>query len=318
MKKLLIFLVLFTGTALFVNGQQYARYSQYMFNGLVLNPAYAGSIDNTTSLTAFYRNQWATISGAPVDISMSGHSDFGKRDRVGLGAFLANEKVGLSNHFDFVVTYAYKFPLNNGATFSAGLQGGAFLYQANLLDGSAPEGSTFDPALGFESSWGPNFGAGIYYYSDKMYFGTSIPYLLNYESPIGNDSVSIQKSDLREVQSLTTGGYIFDINNNLKFKPAFLLRISPTAVDPVQTDLTVSLFIKDALWVGNTWRFNSGIRPESTVFMVSFRMENGLRFGYAFDYSFFSQTSRYSSSHEVMVGFDIAQRSNGKVSPRYF
>jgi len=307
-----------------LNGQQLVRYSQYMFNGLVINPAYAGSLE-ATSFTAFYRNQWANIEGAPVDMSISAHGQTGKSKRIGLGGFFSNDRAGKQNHYDFLFSYSYKFPLQNGATLSTGLQGGFFLYQANLLDGDSPDQGIFDPALDFESAWGPNFGAGLYYYSDKTYIGASIPFLLNYKNPIGTkagEDSEFETAELRKIQYLLTAGHLLELSPNLKLKPSMLFRLIPQEFEPVELDLTGSLYIKDFFMVGNSWRFNSGARPQVTVFMMSYQFTNGLRFGYAYEYSFFSDVSRYSSSHEIMIGYDIPNLTNSNnskvLNPRYF
>ncbi len=326
MRKLTLLFLLLGAICLQSNAQEqdnygYSLYSQYIFNGLVLNPAYAGTIENVTSLTSFYKSQWAAISGAPVDISISAHAPFGKRKRVGLGISLSNERVGLSNHYDLGIAYSYKFELNNGDVFSAGLQGGAFLYQANLLDGETPDGvGVFDPELDFESAWGPNFGMGFYYYSDNFYLGLSTPQLLKYTNPVGADTLAVERSEIKKIQYLLTGGYVFDINDEFKVRPSFLMRVIPALIDPIVLDINATLFIKEVFSVGNTWRFSSGIEPSSTSFMVGYTFTSGLRIGYAYDYSFFSDVTGFASSHEVMIGFDIFNGTSrtGAMSPRYF
>jgi len=323
--KLIAIITIFLTTSNLMNGQQFARYSQYMFNGLVINPAYAGSSEST-SFTSFYRNQWATIEGAPVDMSLSAHGRVGKKERVGLGAFFSNDRAGKQNHYDLVLAYSYRFPMANGASLSAGLQGGLFFYQANLLDGDTPEQGVFDSALSFEEAIGPNFGAGLYYQSEDTYVGLSVPFLLNYESPIGqnrdDEQQTIRKSNIRKIQYLLTAGKLIDLNGDFKVKPSFLFRLIPEEVDPVEIDLTGSFFINKFFMVGNSWRFNSGVRPKVTVFMMSYQFPSGLRFGYAYEYSFFSDISRYSSSHEILLGFDVPKLikgGNAKVlNPRYF
>ncbi len=316
MRKLILLVLLCLGGSLSINAQVGGLYSQYMFNGLVINPAYAGSIEDAMSFTAFYRDQWAGVDGAPQDLTLSAHGPFGKNKKVGLGVFLENNREGLTNWYNFFASYSYKFELQNNATLSAGLQGGASLLQANLLEGDAPDGQVFDPALGFESAWRPNFGAGLYYYSDRLYIGVSVPYILEQRSIRDKDGVEISLNQgARTRQYLLTGGYVFPINDNLKLKPSALLRVFQGGYDPVVADLSASLFIREAFSLGITYR--TGAEIGAVVFMLGYRAPNGLRVGYAYDNSF-DDISRYTSSHEVLIGFDLSRSDKGVLSPRYF
>lgn len=316
--KLLVLLAFITLGDLLVQGQPLGRYTQYNFNKLLINPAYAGTIPDITSFTSFYRRQWTGIDGAPTNISLSANAPFGKRKRVGLGFYLAGDIAGFTNQYDFMVSYAYKIPMENGSIVSAGLQGGIYYHYADLTRGTGPDGGV-DPALGLERSWGPNFGAGVQYYkNNKFTVGFSVPYLINYDSPIGNDTISIKDRDVRRTQYILTGSYVMDLNNDFKLKPSVLIRYLPVFSSPVQVDLTASLYIKEVFMVGTSWRLDSGVKPEAGAFLCSYRSPKGLKFGYAYEYSFISNVSNYSSSHEVMVGFDIGNVSKGMLEPRFF
>ncbi len=301
-----------------VQAQPLGRYTQYNFNKLLINPAYAGTIEDVTSFTSFYRKQWAGIEGAPTNIALSGNGALGKRKRVGLGVYLAGDIAGFTNQYDLMVSYAYKIPMENGSIVSAGIQGGMFYYYADLINGTTPDGVP-DNALGLERAWGPNFGAGIYYYKNNKYsVGFSAPYLMNYDSPIGNDTASLRPTDARRTQYILTGSYVMDVGQELKLKPSVLVRYLPVFSNPLQVDITGSLYIRDIFMVGTSWRLDSGVKPEAGAFLCSYRSPKGLRFGYAYEYSFISKVSGYSSSHEVMVGFDIGNTSKGYLEPRFF
>jgi len=315
MRKLIL-LLLITIVGSYTLNAQIGLYSQYMFNGLVVNPAYAGTVEDAMSLTAFYRNQWATIEGAPQDLSISAHSPVGKNKRVGLGMFLENDKVGLTNWYNIFGSYAYRFPLQNGGTLSAGLQGGISLLQANLLEGTTPDGG-FDPALEFESALRPNFGAGLYYYTDLMYVGFSVPYLLKQKKLTDKDGVELATESARNRQYIITGGLVFPINDNLKIKPSTLVRYIPSDYSPILGDLSASVFIKDAVSIGATYRV--GTQIQAFIIMLSYRAPSGLRVGYAYDNSL-DALSTYTSSHEVMIGYDLSRNKGSKtvLTPRYF
>lgn len=316
MRKLIL-LLLITIVGGYTANAQVGLYSQYMFNGLVVNPAYAGTVNDAMSLTAFYRNQWATIEGAPQDLSISAHSSVGKNKRVGLGMFLENDKVGLTNWYNIFGSYAYRFSLQNGGTLSAGLQGGISLLQANLLEGTTSDGGVFDPALEFESAMRPNFGAGLYYYKTNMYVGFSVPYLLKQKTLKDKDGVELATESARNRQYVLTGGFVFPINDNLKLKPSTLVRYIPSDYNPIISDLSASIFIKESFSVGATYRVGTQIK--AFIVMLSYRAPSGLRVGYAYDNSL-DALSRYTSSHEVMIGYDISRTKGSKtvLTPRYF
>ncbi len=301
-----------------MQAQPLGKYTQYNFNKLLINPAYAGTIEDVTSFTSFYRRQWAGIEGAPTNIGISANGSVGKRKRVGLGVYLAGDIAGLSNHYDLMVSYAYKIPMQNGSIVSAGLQGGLFYYYANLTDEITP-GDPNDPKLDLERLWGPNFGAGIYYYKNNKYsVGFSVPYLLNYENPIGQDTIDIRTNNPRNTQYILSGSYVMDVGQDFKFKPSLLLRYLPIFSNPVQVDITASIYIKEVFMVGTNWRLDSGVKPDAGALLCSYRSPKGLRFGYAYEYSFVSNVSGYSSSHEVMVGYDIGNNSKDYLAPRFF
>lgn len=319
MRKIVAFfaLTMFIGIAL--QAQKPTRYSQYMFNGLSLNPAYAGSHDGT-SFQGFFRQQWGAIEGAPENIFISFDTRSRKWDRVGIGFYLENDRLGLTNLFNGMATFSYSIPTDNG-TFSAGLQGGMQYFQSDLvgLRAIVSEGGVVDQGLIDNSGvlTQPNFGAGIYYQQeDAWYIGASVPYLIErgnfYDQSAENKVVN------QTLEILLTGGYVMHLSDGLDFKPTTLVKLFPNSdVGPVQFDISTNFFIKETFWIGATARFNQGVTPESTVLTLASDFENGLRLGYAFDYSFGGdRASIYTSSHEVMAGYDLSRGS--RKGPRYF
>jgi len=295
-----------------------SRYSQYTSNGLMLNPAYAGSY-NGTSFTGFYLNQWEGIDGAPITIALTGHTRLNKWERVGVGGYLENDQLGLTNLINAFGVFSYSIPTENG-TFSAGFQGGVQFFSSDLTGDGAITGDNglIDPALINENQFLPNFGAGLYYYTDNWYIGSAVPYLVE------EGDFYTGKTDVRQVrqslQIITTAGYVLSINDNLDFKPSMLLRVTPKSIDKVQTEITGSMLIKQTFWVGLSTRFNTATLA-STAVMLGADFPTGLRIGYAYDYSFNNSNvgvGVFPSSHEVMVGYDISKSSKGRQGPRYF
>lgn len=311
--RLLILCLLLSSSNLLVEGQVLnTRYSQYASNGLMLNPAYTGS-NGGTSYSAIYRNQWIGLEGAPLSILLSAHTKSSKWERVGIGGFVENDKVGLTNRINAFGTFAYSIPTDNG-TISAGFQGGIQFYASDLTscEGCDPN----DIALFEDNQLLPNFGAGIYYYTDDWYIGSAIPYLIE-EGDFFEGNTEVKKAN-ESLQILTTAGYVLSLSDNLIFKPTMLLRVLPQAIEKVQTEISGNMLLKETFWVGLSSRFNT-TTLESAVLLLGVDFTTGLRIGYSYDYAFNNTTEGgvFASSHEILVGYDIPTSSNGK-TPRYF
>lgn len=316
MKKMLCVLFGCVFGLTILTAQQDTRYSQYMFNGLVLNPAYAGTRD-AISATAFYRNQWSDIEGAPRTISMSLHSPFGERERVGLGIYLENDRIGVTDRYSLFGSYSYKFEMGNGI-LSTGLQTGLVHYTSRLSQ--VITGSDDPDIFNEDINWlKPNFGAGLYYYTDNYYMGLSVPNMIDYQSrEEGNIDGELAKLTRQYIQYLFTAGMVKELNEAIKLKPSILLKSIP-AVAPFQMDANVSFLIRDALWLGATYRSNQDFAPESASFLAAYRLGNGLMFGYSYDVSLNEIRSYTSGSHEIMLNFDkVKGGGESVVSPRYF
>lgn len=305
MKKLTFFaaLVLFSMVAAFA--QQDAQYTQYLFNGLVINPAYAGSRE-ALSVLALYRYQWVGLDGAPKTLSASVHSPVG--DSNALGLYLENDVVGVHNRFSAYATYAYRIQVGNSAKLSLGLSAGVLSYRSDwtktdaIQDPTDPNFSTLE-----ESKLLPNFGLGAYYYSDRFYIGLSVPHLLN------STLDEVSKLSKYKQHYFLSGGYVFDLSPSLKLKPSFLLKSVPSAA-PFSADLNLNLLIKDMVWVGMGYRTGDAL-----VFLTEYHMSKGLRIGYSYDFSVSKLSPYNSGSHEIMVGWDVARSKPEKVlSPRFF
>mgnify|MGYP000105681938 CR=1 FL=1 len=297
-------------TTIKAEAQQDTRYSQYMFNGLRLNPAYAGTKDGL-ELNAFYRNQWVRIDDAPKSIILSAHKPFGKKEKVGLGAYLEYDVAGVDSRTSLYVAYSYKFDLGEDGDkgyLAAGLQGGLIFYQAQLTSVITPEDG-FDNAFSENESYTlPNFGAGLFYYTKDQdhYAGFSIPHLIGYEKFGTETEISRLKGSYREY--LFTAGTTYDINENIAFKPSLLIKYIP-AQPPVEFDLNASVLIRETVWLGATLRSNEVIKPESINIQIAYQGPKGMRIGYSYDHMITDIAYYTSGAHEFMIGCELGKKT---------
>lgn len=274
--------------------QQRPVYSQYMFNGLALNPAYAGN-QKQLSVMAVYRDQWVNLEGSPTTQTLSAHTGF-SRKKVGIGLMVTSEEIGVHKDISLYASYAYKIELPHG-TLSMGLQVGFNNLQSdfNKLNLKA-DGDSF--LAGSFKEFNPNFGTGLFYSTKTGYVGLSLPYIVN------NKVTSIKTVD--DLQSLAresryyflTAGQVFDINHRLKVKPSTLVRIQEGS--PLGIDLNANLIIDDILNVGTSFR--SG---DSMIFLFEIKLNENFRFGYAYDYVISNLTHYTNGSHEIMLNYSI-------------
>ena len=284
--------------------QQQAMYTQYMFNGLALNPAYAGSHD-ALSLTGLARIQWVGIEGAPNTQTFSMHSPVA--DRSSLGLFLIHDNIGVTNQYGLYGSYAYRIPFGEDASLSMGLQVGFNSYNMDL---SQVTTQNQDPNFAVNDAGGiePNFGAGLFYSSERFYIGASVPHIVN------NDLISSEVDDANARQFrhyFVTAGYVFDLGPSLKLKPNFLVKAVQGA--PVEYDLNANLLIKEVLWVGFSYRTEDAISG-----LIEMLLTPQLRLGYAYDYTTSELQDFNTGSHELMLNFRFAFDKSKVLSPRYF
>jgi type IX secretion system PorP/SprF family membrane protein len=278
-------------------------YSQYMFNGLALNPAYAGSRD-VLNITIGYRNQWVGFKGAPVTQTLSAHSPL-RNEKVALGIFLQNEQIDVRNNTSVFLNYAYRMNLGGGL-LSLGLKGGGSIRSANWsrLSVNDPGDDVFnDPGT---SEMLPNIGFGMYYYTDRYYIGASVPFFLADSTKNGK---AVSYHDMRNYSYLLSGGLIVG-NRSVRIKPDFLFKYHN--VNPIQLDLNLSLIFSDLLWIGASYRIDNAL-----VGLVKLQLNEQFRIGYTYDYSL-GQLNQYNNgSHEIVLIYDFRYRMNA-VNPRYF
>ncbi|MET3114112.1 type IX secretion system PorP/SprF family membrane protein [Pedobacter sp. CG_S7] len=307
LKKKIILLVLVL-LGLNLKAQQDAMYTQYMFNTLAINPAYAGS-RNVISATALFRNQWVGIDGAPKTGTFTIDAPI-LNDKIGLGFQLISDRLDKTQTTSGVFSAAYRIKMDVG-TLSFGMQGNVSQYKVNLLDIPLSSGAAYDPA--FASNINKvllNFGTGIYYNSDKFYIGLAAQDLLPNDLSAENSSGE-KLSGKQALHLFLASGYVFTLTDDFKLKPSFLVKGVKGA--PIQADLNATLWIKDVIGIGAQYRTEADIAG-----LVEIQASPQIRIGYSYDRSTTSLQNFNSGSHEIMLRYEFGFAKGKTLSPRYF
>ncbi|MEM7041024.1 MAG: type IX secretion system membrane protein PorP/SprF, partial [Bacteroidota bacterium] len=230
-----------------VGAQQDAHYSQYMFNGLVLNPAYAGSREVVT-LNMFARQQWIGIDGAPSTQSFSAHMPLPGLNS-GFGITASNDRIGYTSQQWVTTSFAYRMKVGKGK-LAFGLQGGLLNYGINWDQAVTVDQNDAVIQGGRENILVPNVGTGVYFQSDRFYAGLSAPHIL--PSPLNTTSTNNIEAQLFQHYFFTTGALLGNEFSNFKFKPSILVKYVSGA--PVEVDVNAALIIKNRWWIGLSYR----------------------------------------------------------------
>ncbi|WP_242206533.1 PorP/SprF family type IX secretion system membrane protein [Aestuariivivens insulae] len=288
----------------FVFGQQENQYTQYMYNTSTLNPAYAGS-RGVLNVIGTYRSQWVGIEGAPETHSFSVNSPIGVKG-VGLGLSYIGDKVGATDTGFLSGDFSYTIQLSRYTYWAFGLKAGLnyFSLDVNKLNPESPQ----DPNLGNISRSALAVGSGLYLYSDKWYVGLSVPNLLETEYYDDVKSTSVSS----KAHWYAMGGYVFDLNYRLQFKPAFLLRAVSGA--PFTYDMSANFLLNEKLTLGAAYR---GGRSAISA-LAGFQVSDGIFIGYAYDYDVTPLSAYNSGSHEILLRFELTTRLRRAICPRFF
>lgn len=304
MNRTYLFICVFFITTMSVFAQQQVMFTQYMFNGLVINPAYAGSHE-AISATALSRIQWVGVDGAPNTQTFSIHSPVPNRN-IGIGGFFVRDNIGVTTENNFFLSYAYRLQTSRGV-LSMGLHGGFSSTEINY----AELGLSDSNLQGAESSFKPNFGAGIFYSTDRFYAGVASPYIINNKSKSSGNSLQPEiQSDQIQHYYLTTGT-IFDISPLVKLKPSILVKIVSGA--PIEFDFNANVLLDEKLWLGVSYR-----SFDSIDLLAELQLNDQFRLGYAYDITTTDLRKVNSGSHEIMINYRFVVNKSKIITPRYF
>lgn len=301
MRRIYIILIVLLGFSSGLKAQQQPVTDLYIFEGLVINPAYAGSqIQFSTSI--IHRDQWINFPGAPTTDMFSIHSSFWDT-KIGVGLLVTNDRIGIHNDFGTYGSFAYRIKMTPG-TLAMGLQGG-FNYITTDFTKLDLKDPLDDLLQGQVSALNPNFGAGLYFTTtnNRTYVGLSVPYILNSEFV---DVESVLSEAKRYRYYYAYGGTTLKASENIKLKPMLMLRFQAGA--PLTFDVGFGAVFYDVMKLGVNYRLNDNI-----AFILDMELLEQLHLGYAYEHTL-SEISQYSSgTHEIMINFRFkSERLHGK------
>ncbi|RZJ70789.1 MAG: type IX secretion system membrane protein PorP/SprF [Flavobacterium sp.] len=298
-------LLLFMLSAISARAQQDPQYTQYMYNTLTVNPGYTGSAGMLEG-TLQHRSQWVGIDGAPRTQAFTIHTPLAN-ERIGLGLSAVNDRLGPADEFHVDANFSYTIPIGYESNLAFGLKAGARILNIDWARGIYEQEG--DPYLNnnINNKTTPTIGAGIYYYTEKWYAGVSVPNFIR-----GEYYDDIRESAVADrLHYYVMGGYVFDLSDDLKFKPAVLGKIVSGA--PVTVDVSANFMLQEVVTLGASYRYDDSVSA-----LVGFQLTAGIFAGYSYDYSTTALNKYNNGSHEIILRFRLVPRSARIKSPRFF
>lgn len=286
----------------------YPVYSQYLQNGMVINPAYTGSRGALSGFLS-YRKQWLGTPGAPVLQSGSLNAPF-KNDKVALGLLTQFMQYGYTNMTSIYGSYAYHIRMGTGK-LSFGLRGGVDISKSDFSDII-----TLEPDEVFTKNDDPyilpNVGAGVYYFSDKLFAGISVPQFMSYKKTSANTIQAYHS--FNDYDFIFSGGALIAFSDFLKFKPSVLVHYSLGEAENLkQFDINGNFILADIIWLGGSWRTNE----EVAVGILQFQVNPQLMFGISYDYPIGRMSTYSNGSAEFALRYEFGSKVSA-ANPRYF
>ncbi|MCC9018420.1 PorP/SprF family type IX secretion system membrane protein [Flavobacterium lipolyticum] len=301
MKKIIVMFLFFTVVC---SAQQDAQYTQYMYNTMAINPAYAGS-RGALSVFGLYRTQWVGLDGAPETSTFAINTPL-NNSNLGLGVSLVNDKIGPTNENTLSADLSYSVPTSETFKLSFGIKATANLFNLDI-NKLNPENQGDPQFQNLNNRITPNIGAGVYWHSDKAYLGLSIPNFIE-TNRFNDDDTAIFKD---KINYYLMAGYVFDLDYYLKFKPALLTKMVQGA--PLQVDVSGNFMFNDKFVIGLAYRWSASVSA-----MAGFQITDGLYVGYGYDHETTNLRRYNSGSHEVFLRFEFLNNYNRITSPRFF
>ena len=306
MNRILIIALVLVTFSIKLQAQQDPHYTQYMYNMNVINPAYAGSKENL-SIGMLYRKQWVEIEDAPTTATFSGHAPVGKN--VGLGLSVISDKIGPVEENNIYGDFSYTLQLGGEHKLAFGLKAGLTLHQVGLfsdINHTLPDQN--DPAFAENTSNSYfNLGSGLFYYTNKYYLALSVPNMMKSKHLDYNG----RKFGSEVSHYFLTGGYVFDVSENIKFKPFFMMKSAFNA--PTSLDLSTNFLFNQKFEAGITYRLE-----DSFGAMINYAISPNVKLGYAYDHIVSDLNVTTPSSHEIVLLFDLNFPRKVSSSPRFF
>lgn len=287
-----LFFVLLLSAPILLMGQEEPQYTQYMYNIGSFNPAYVGTVENM-EVIGLYRAQWIDIDGAPRTLRLGTNIPLAN-EKNGLGFNIVSDQLGPTTQTFFDVAYSFQVMLSETTRLSFGIDAGGSIIDVDYTKGSFENPN--EPLLNNTvfNTFNPTIGAGTFLYSDNWYLGMSIPNFLT--GVIKDEEIQSLVND--QIQFNFIGGYVFDINERLKFKPAFLLNYLKGL--PVKVDLSSNFLINDVLTLGAAYRIDNAVSG-----LAGMQVSNTIFIGYAYDYNTTGLGEFNQGSHEIILKFSL-------------
>ncbi len=305
----LIFLGVFSG-----NAQQDPQYTQYMYNTQVVNPAYAGNRD-VLSFGLLYRTQWVGLEGAPETGTFTIDSPIGSLDNMGLGLTIVRDEIGPSIQTNVTADYSYTINTGESSQLSFGVKAGV-----DILDVDFSRLNISDPGDVFENNIdnkvSPQIGAGVYFNTNRFYAGLSVPNFLDTDhfdssNLVDENGQSTQSSTAKDrLHYFFIAGYVFDLGENLKFKPATMFKA--VAGSPLQADLSLNFLLFEKLTLGAAYRWDAALSA-----LAGFQFTDQIFIGFGYDFETTDIEKYNGGSYEFMIRFDVF-KTKRVLTPRFF
>ncbi|AWA29604.1 hypothetical protein HYN48_05630 [Flavobacterium magnum] len=304
--------IVFLLSAMPLLAQQDPEYTHYMYNMNVVNPAYATGTEAVLNVGSLYRTQWVGAVGAPKTVTFFSHIPVNRRIELGLSLISDDIGDGAKKENNFYADFAYVISLKGRRKLAFGVKAGFTSFQTNfngfrLESGNPSTDLAFAQDINF---FKPNIGTGVYYFANNYYLGLSVPNLLSTDHIEERNGIHAIGSE--KIHTFLTGGYVFALGSDLKFKPAFMARY----VDgmPVSTDISANFLFRHRFELGAAYRLGDAISG-----LMSIGVTPGIRVGYAYDYTLSNLGQFNSGTHELFILFDLDLLGKGyDKSPRFF
>lgn len=310
MKQLKISLIVILSGLSYSHAQQDAQYTNYMYNTQSFNPAYTGS-RGTLSVFGLHRSQWVGVDGAPQTDNFSIQTPI-RNSNIGLGMSLINDKIGPSDETTFSIDLSYTIKTSDKHKLAFGLKASAYLLNVDF--GKLNIYNSSDPLTQYniDNKFSPNVGIGLFYYSKKDYIGISLPNMLETKHfDKGQTSYTSNSVAAERMHFHIIAGKVFDINHDLKFKPALLSKYVNGA--PLQIDLSANFMYQEKFVLGAAYRWNAAVSA-----LVGFQVNESWFIGYSYDAEVTKMADYNSGSHEIFLRFELFNKLDKLASPRFF
>jgi type IX secretion system PorP/SprF family membrane protein len=296
--------------------QQDAQYTQYMYNTVSANPAYAGSRGGL-SIMGLHRSQWVGLEGAPRTQTLTLNTPLGVNERVGLGLSIVNDEIGPIDETYFDIDFSYTIRTSEQGKLSFGIKAGGHLLNVDFQKLSQYNENDALFQNNVDNKFSPNVGVGLYYHTKKFYFGLSAPNLLETEhfdeTTTVNGSAAVSYLATEQINYYLITGHVFDLSDKVKFKPAVLSKLVFGA--PLQVDISANFLLNERLTLGVAYRWSAAVSA-----MAGFQISDSLMIGFAYDKETteLGQAQFNDGSYEVMLRFELFKKYSRMLAPRFF